>query len=259
MIGSCGIGASLVHEVGHQGSALLDLVRSLRPVLRERAHNGGVLAPAWKIWERWISEIWCDYWALAKLGVGATVGLIAVVSLPRAFVFRINLDDPHPFPWIRVRLSCALGRVLYQDPQWDRLAQLWNSLYPIVGLSPAKHKVIAVLEATLPAFVKTLVQHRPPALRGKSLYEVMPVTERQPARLRALYREWQVTTTGIDRQPPTLAIAVLGQACADQAIDAEHESTLLNHLLQCWPLRYVLGLKAFSNPIEKQSDNTAAA
>jgi hypothetical protein len=40
-----------------------------------------------------------------------------VVSLPIWFVFRINADDPRPMPWLRVRLSCALGNTLYPHPQ----------------------------------------------------------------------------------------------------------------------------------------------
>ena len=60
-----------------------------------------------------------DLWAVAKLGVGATLGLLAVVSLPRAFVFRAEWEDPHPIPWVRVRLSAALGQALYPHPQWD--------------------------------------------------------------------------------------------------------------------------------------------
>ena len=258
MIGSCGIGASLVHEVGHQGSALLDLVRSIQPVLRERAQQGGPLAPAWRMWDRWISEIWCDYWALAKLGVCATLGLIAVVSLPHAFVFRINLDDPHPCPWIRVNLSIALGRLLYPDPQWDRLVQLWKSLYPAAGLSPTQQKAILLLEASLPEFVKTLIEHRPRQLRGQSLHEVMPLAERQPAKLRALYQTWQGATEGMGVPPPTLAFAVLGQACADRTIEAEHEGAILSHLLQCWPLYNVLGRTVLLNLPEKWTTDAAA-
>jgi hypothetical protein len=36
------------------------------------------------------------------------MGLMAVVSLPRAFVFRLDARDPHPVPWIRVKLSAAV-------------------------------------------------------------------------------------------------------------------------------------------------------
>ncbi len=114
MIGT-GIASSLVHEVGHQGAALLDLVASLRAdLLRPPPHiaaadgfdNGNVdasvAAPragaawAWSVWRKWISEIVADFWSVARLGVTATSGLIGVVSLPAAFVFRIDADDPHP-------------------------------------------------------------------------------------------------------------------------------------------------------------------
>ena len=77
-----------------------------------------------------------DVYSIARVGVSSTMGLIGLVSLPRAFVFRITPDDPHPFAWIRVHLSCAFGDALYPDPQWRQLAQVWNSLYP-VGRLPA--------------------------------------------------------------------------------------------------------------------------
>src|SRR5215217_5467410 len=73
-----GIASSLVHEVGHQGAALLRLVESLRAQLRAirartRQHT------AWDLWERWISEIVADLWAIARIGIGSTLGLIGLV------------------------------------------------------------------------------------------------------------------------------------------------------------------------------------
>jgi hypothetical protein len=190
MVGS-GIASSLVHEVGHQAAALLDLVNSLRPILIGMQRKGGPEKVACQIWQRCISEIVADFWAVAKLGVAATTGLIGVVSLPRAFVFRINLDDPHPFPWIRAKLSCALGRALYPHPQWARLEALWESFYPTAGLDEQRTQLIGILEKTLPSFVALMVNHRPRALRGSSLGEVLSVSERQPDRLTALYKLWK--------------------------------------------------------------------
>jgi hypothetical protein len=59
MIGS-GIASSLVHEVGHQAVALLDLIESIRPLLRGLQQNGGEESPAWAYWDRCISEILAD-------------------------------------------------------------------------------------------------------------------------------------------------------------------------------------------------------
>ena len=133
-----GIASSLVHEVGHQAAALLDLVASLRIDIR-RAGDGatGIDATAWRLWERWISEIVADVWSISRVGVASSMGLIGLVSLPRAFVFRIGVNDPHPFAWIRVQLSCALGDAMYPHPQWRRLARVWSSFYPTRGL-PAR-------------------------------------------------------------------------------------------------------------------------
>ena len=112
MVGS-GIASSLVHEVGHQAAALLDLVNSLRPVLqglqrgrRRRASGLAVCGSAGSPRSSPTSGRW------RGSASPSTLGLIGVVSLPRAFVFRLNLDDPHPVPWIRVKLSCAMGQAL---------------------------------------------------------------------------------------------------------------------------------------------------
>jgi hypothetical protein len=239
MIGS-GIASSLIHEVGHQAAELLGLVTSLRPVLQGLQRSHGEQRIAWYLWERWISEIVADFWSVAKVGIASTMGLIGVVSLPRAFVFRVDMDDPHPIPWIRVKLSCAIGNELYPHPQWAGLAKLWDSFYPLGAMDDEKRKVFALLEATMPAFVSVLVNHRPRALRGKSLIEVMQVTERQPARLSAMYESWGGSPGRMRDAPPSLAFAVIGQARADGKITPEDESRTLANLLTYWAVRSAL-------------------
>lgn len=233
MVGS-GIASSLIHEVGHQASALLDLAASLRPLLQGMQRNGG---NAWRLFERWIGEILSDFWSCARLGISATLGLMSVVGLPRPFMFRLNLDDPHPVPWLRVRLSCAMGAAMFPHPQWERLAQLWNAYYPLDGLDARHRQLFAEVLAAMPGFVGLLVNHRPPALRGRSLQEALGVAQRQPARLDALFSQWQRAPAAMYRAAPSLAFAVLGQARANARLSPEEESQLFAKLLTHWALR----------------------
>jgi hypothetical protein len=235
MIGSA-IASSLFHEVGHQAAELLGLVPSFRKAIRaaERVEDH---AAVWGFWDRWISEIVADFWGIARLGIASPMGLMAVVGLPLPFVFRLNLDDPHPSPWIRVKLSCAIGRALFPHPQWDRLAALWASFYPTARMSAAVRDVQSRLERSIPAFVDLLVRHRLPSLRGLTLGQALRVRERQPRRLAALYTSWRAAPELVRRARPSLVFAVIGQARADGRISPELESRALANLLNYWALR----------------------
>jgi len=249
MIGS-GIASSLVHEVGHQGAALLELVPSLQLVLR--AKQGDAPEPlVWRLWDRWISEIVSDFWSVARVGIASTLGLIGVVSLPRPFIFRLNFDDPHPTPWIRVKLSCAIGDGLYPHPQWRRLARLWESYYPVADLDDERQGLLARLEASLPEFVSLLINHRPKALRDRSLLEAMNVERRTPSRLAALFGAWSKMPRQMYRAPPSLVFAVLGQAKADGGLSPEDESDLLAKLLTFWAMRSTLDSSAYCAAIPR--------
>ncbi|HEX8395194.1 MAG TPA: hypothetical protein VF665_22795 [Longimicrobium sp.] len=240
MVGS-GIASSLVHEVGHQAAALLDLVNELRPALGRARAAAGPLAPAWMLWERWISEIVADFWSVARVGVASTTGLMGVVSLPRAFVFRGSVDDPHPIPWVRVRLSCAMGAALYPDPQWGELSRVWEQFYPLQDdVAPEQRRHIEMCERTMPEFVRLLAAFRPRALRGRTLAEAMNPGQRTPERLRALYRAAGGGFARLRSGAPSLVFAVLGQARADGGITPEQESRLLADLLTYWALRSTL-------------------
>ena len=240
-----GIASSLIHEVGHQGAALLCLVESLKPVLQDvQRRLGPREAGAWRCWERWISEIVADFWSVGKLGIGSTLGLIGVVSLPTWFVFRPSGDDPHPIPWVRVQLSCAIGDTLYPHPQWAELARLWSVLYPPEGLAEEYRDLLGQLRATMPALAELLANHRPPALGGLSLRDVMPTQERRPERLLELHRTWRGSLPAMAEAPPSLLFAVLGQARAAGAITPQAESRVLVNLLRHWALRSALDISA---------------
>jgi hypothetical protein len=235
------LASSLVHEVGHQGTALLDLIASLRPVLHRRQKLEPEHRLTWSLWDRWLSEILADFWSVACVGVAAPVGLMGVVSLPRAFVFRVSLDDPHPIPWIRVKLSCAMGDALYPDPQWEQLAAIWEALYPLSDLDGERQTLLRNLEADIARFVSLLINHRPQRLRGHSLGEVLASADRRPAHLRALYRQWRRDPLAqMSQNRPALVFAVVGQARADGVLSPQGESRLLTDLLTRWAVRSTL-------------------
>lgn len=255
---SSGIASSLFHEVGHQGAALLDLVPSLRQALQEVPRESPGDEVIWGLWERWISEIIADFWSVARVGVTSTMGLIGVVSLPRPFVFRLNMDDPHPIPWIRVKLSSAMGQALYPHPQWELLSRTWEALYPREGLDPQRLRILKALEASIPRLVELLVRHRPGSLEGRTLVEVMEPAERQPARLTALYQEWRTKRRRVRDSRPSLVFAGIGQARADGAITPEEEGKALAELLKYWALRSTLDASEICASLSKSRVPVAA-
>jgi hypothetical protein len=166
--------------------------------------------------------------------------LMGVVSLPRAFVFRLNADDPHPMPWIRVKLSAALGQALYPQPAWGQLAELWESYYPPTRLPDAQVHLLRMLEKTIPELVGALVNHRPEALKGRSMREAFDLADRQPARLRALLHRWRRSPREMYEAPPTITFAVIGQGRIDDRITPEEESVVIGKLLNHWALQSTL-------------------
>ena len=81
-----------------------------------------------------------------------------------------------------------------------------------------------------------LTQFRPASLAGRTLTGILPLAERAPEKLRALYHAWNRTPGGIEKAHPTLAFAVLGQARADGELQPEQESSRLAGLLTTWAL-----------------------
>jgi hypothetical protein len=243
MVGS-GIASSLVHEVGHQAAALLGLLESLRPELHEQQELHPGARQAWQLYQRWLSEIVADFWSVAKIGIAATFGLMAVVSLPAPFMFRVSTDDPHPMPWFRVKISCAMGEALYPHPQWQALARLWEELYPTDDLDESQREIILMLEHELPEFAELLVEHRPVLLRGASLREAIVEEQRTPQRLLELYQTWARHPQRLRETAPSLAFAAIGQARAENQISPRKESDLIAQLLSHWALRNALNTSA---------------
>lgn len=232
LIGS-GIASSLIHEVGHQATALLDLVATLKKELTAKV-NAGNSSNAWKYFDRWISEIVCDVWASGLLGIAATLGLMGVVTLPRYFQFRLDMNDPHPAPYARVWLSCAFGKKLFPDKQWDRLWNMWEDFYPLQGLKKEIVSDLQEIKKHTAAFVEIVLKHSTKEMKGKRLIDLFPVQNRQPFQLKKYYQSWKQKKINLNDMPPTLVFAIMGQAKADILVDAGTESAVLTRQLKRW-------------------------
>ncbi|WP_018421026.1 MULTISPECIES: hypothetical protein [Paraburkholderia] len=242
MVGT-GIAASLFHEVGHQASALLELADTYKRESPSRFARGPTL---WRAWDRWIGEIVADLWAVSRVGIAATCGLMSVVSLPRAFVMRIDLDDPHPAPWIRVKLSIAMGRALYPHPQWSALEAVWERLYPRSQMNPAQRASFDALSRAMPPFVAMLLALRPPALHGRTIGAALSLPDRHPDALLARWQHVKASPQQLLADYPTLSFAVLGQARYSGLLPAQTELRVIAELLQRWALAGYLPWRAGS-------------
>jgi hypothetical protein len=240
MVGS-GIASSLVHEVGHQGAALLELATSVRPILQAHAKRDAANRAAWLSWDRWIGEILADLWSASRVGVAAPLGLMGVLALPRVFVFRRTLDEAHPIPWIRVKLSCAFGKALYPSNVWDGIAQIWQSSYPPRGLEPTYRLTLQLLERNIPTLVPILLGHRAPSLRGSTLGQTLYSPVLAENQFVALVRRCVDDQELLRHLRPTLAFSVLARARLDGKISPERESQLLTSLLTMWAMNDALG------------------
>lgn len=233
-----GIGASLVHEVGHQADALLNLVPPLTAALKKLQQQAAAAEQvAWVCWQRWISEIVPDLWAVGHLGITATYGLMGVVGLPRFFMFQISLEGPHPFPWIRTLASIAFGRRLYPDPQWDRVESMWRAMYPPVNLDQETAAVLQALERTLPRLVDLVLSLRRPLLQGQSLVAAFRQQGRNPQQLRQVWSHYRNQPQRLHELRPTLAFAAIGQARVDARISPHAESRIISRLLLDWAVK----------------------
>jgi hypothetical protein len=235
MVGSS-IASSLVHEVGHQGAALLDLVEPLRQQLAAKAIAYPAERQAWLCFRQWLSEIIADFWSVARVGITSTLGLMSVVSLPAAFVTRFSGDDPHPPPWIRVKISAAIGQVLYPSPQWQELASAWEDLYPLRNANPQDAAALRDIERSVASLAMVLASFRPVQLGDTALGTAFPLAGCTPGRLRALWQQQRTDSGTLAQLTPTQACGVIGQAKFDGWITAVEEVRLLRQLLRFWAL-----------------------
>lgn len=232
-----GIASSLVHEVGHQGAALLNLVPTLQAAMQPLLHGPGMALNPWQSWHRWVSEIVADLWSVSRVGMASTLGLINVVSLPRPFVFRANLDDPHPTPWLRVLLSAEMGRQLYPHDEWQRLRTTWQQMYPGHRHDVEQRDVMHALAEHIPLFVHWLLRQPVPAANYRTLRDLLFDPALGPHALHNRFEQWEQSPRLVDAMRPCQVFALAAYARLVRGKGSQAESHNLHRLLHRWALQ----------------------
>lgn len=245
-----GISSSLVHEVGHQAEMLLGLSGELKPAIRQQAERMPSPARlAWRYFAQWTTEILADSWGISLLGIAAPRGLMSVLSLPKPFLFRMKKGDPHPMPWIRAKICLKIGDALYPHPQWEAWAARWERMYPPPAHIRGDANLLQILEAQTAPFLDYFLEFRPRSLQGRPLGRLLRKSRRTPDRLREDFVRYQSRPDMLERLRPTHALAVLGQAFADNRISAENDSRAVRRLLSFWALQKNSGEPVHSSAI----------
>jgi hypothetical protein len=227
--------ASLLHEVGHQGVASLNLLPDYRAAVADEVHRGKLDPVAGTWWSRKLSEVLPDLWAVAKLGATATLGLFAVLGRTPLVTYHDVSDDPHPVPWLRALTSAAFGSQLMPHGLWAELRGLWLTLYPIDRAPESARALLERLLPTLPQVVDLIARTRPQSLGGASLVEALGGEAVHPAFL-LLNLALRISTIrrNANPLPPCQTLATVGLARFLGLVPAEEEHDLLSREVRNW-------------------------
>lgn len=231
----CGNGyASLLHEVGHQGAALLDLVSAYRRWLASEAETGALEPAAVAYWSSKISEVIADVWSCAKLGATGTLGLFGVLGRAPRFTFQESPHGPHPMPWLRGRMSVAFGAAAMPHALWAELQRLWTTLYPVESAPEAARSLLELVLPSIERVARGLALTRLPELRGQSLSEALGTRDVAPGRLLADLDELIEAVRAASPLRPCVALAAIGIARYRGLLTPTEENSLIASSTRRW-------------------------
>ena len=87
------------------------------------------------------------------------------------------------------------------------------------------------LDETRDELIQHILNHRPERAEGCSLHELFPLAERRPLAIRSHFGQLK-RFDALTKLPPTLAMAVIGQAREENRLSAEQEVDLIERLLR---------------------------
>lgn len=172
--------ASVLHEAGHEAMARTGLLGELPNRLIVHLLSKGIRPPVADLMAYWMNEVVPDFWAFCCSSWAQIAGIRDVLSIPSAMVMRINADDPHPTPYIRILLACEWGTRVWGDGPWRELKDDWRLSYPTDQLPLNTQSALQALEETIPHVVEFLIVSRFKRLEGKRIMDLFDMSALSP-------------------------------------------------------------------------------
>lgn len=193
---------SLVHEVGHQGLARMELVRAIPAAFDEALARIGADPRLRRIASLWASELGPDFWTFCACGVAQPSSARELLAMPISIATRVSETDPHPPPVLRVLASFDWCRHAWGVGPWDDWEGEWLELYPLVDPFLIEAKKV------LPVLTKTLFGARFRATGGRRLPELFDLDAVEPKGLAARMRGLGVDAPAFWELRPTHQLSV---------------------------------------------------
>jgi hypothetical protein len=217
---------ALLHETGHQVGHLTGWNAELAD------HLAQVVAPhsreVAELWRSWSGEVAADVHAFVQTGWAPVAALANVVDGPTSRVFPIRFGDPHPPPYLRVKLNVALCRSWYGAGPWDRVGRAWSERHPVPPGDLGA--VVQVSTEALGDIVDVCTRRPMTAFRGAPITTSVDPRRVSPAALADLTRRAGpslLTSSYLRRRDPLRILALLAvRAVVDPARAGEHRLAL---------------------------------
>jgi hypothetical protein len=149
----------------------------------ERAGGSAALQD---LYASWASEIGPDFWTFCGSGIAAVAGIRDILSLPPDHVLRITFGDPHPPPFVRVRLAFECARQVWGQGEYDRWEREFVALYPLEGTTRETAAVLHEAVTSVPAVARALLNTRFRVLGNRPIAALFDLPALAPDRLKPI-------------------------------------------------------------------------
>lgn len=200
---------SILHEVGHDIEADLGLRPALRQSLHKALTDAAVPEERRRLWLAWQGELFADLVALELGGPAYARALMHLLLLPKEEVQTFDDADPHPLPYLRIRMNAAYIRTLARRPDGtippavladaDAIESAWKMLYgePASAKPFLETDVPLVLKAMMDTTFDVLQDKTDPEHKNKTVRDLMRFTAQQDA----VIRKWAAHLVTAQNQP----------------------------------------------------------